>query len=89
VYDVYIKWNHGVPVMRIAQLVLACCSVLFAAFCGFGFLASFEPVPHALAWKVGYAALAVASLAAAGHLALAALRGRGPDFGEPGARRAH
>jgi hypothetical protein len=61
--------------MRIVQLLLACFALLFAGFCGFGFLASFESVPHALAWKVGYAALGVASLAATGALSLGALRG--------------
>ena len=61
--------------MRLLQLFLACLTLLFAGFCGFGFLASFEPVPHALAFKVGYAALGVASLAATGHLVLSAVRG--------------
>jgi hypothetical protein len=61
--------------MRYLQLLLACFTLLFAGFCVFGFLASFEAVPHALAWKVGYASLGVASLAATGSLTLAALRG--------------
>lgn len=60
--------------MRIVQLLLACITLVFAGFCAFGFLASFETVPHALGWKVGYAALGVVSLVVSGGLTLAALR---------------
>jgi len=60
--------------MRILQLSLACFLLLLTAFCCFGFLASFEPMPHALAWKLGYACLGVASLGASGLLALNAFR---------------
>lgn len=75
--------------MRIVQLLLACITLLLAGFCAFGFLASFE-VPHALAWKVGYASLGVASLAATGGLILAALRPtRAPRSDEPFAPTAH
>jgi hypothetical protein len=63
--------------MRFVHALLACCSLLFAGFCAFGFLASFEPVPYAVAWRVGYAGLCVSSLAASGMLALHALRGGG------------
>lgn len=67
--------------MRIIQLLLACFTLLFSGFCGFGFLASFEPVPHALAWKVGYAAVGVVSLVVSGGLTLAALRGPRQSMG--------
>ena len=68
--------------MRFVQLLLACCSLLFAGFCAVGFLASFEPVPYAIAFRVGYAGLCVASVAASGVLALQALRvGGGRDGG--------
>lgn len=63
--------------MRIVQLLLACFTLLFAGFCAFGFLASFEAVPHALAWKIGYASLGLASLAATAGLGLSVLRSPG------------
>lgn len=76
--------------MRIVQLLLACITLLFAGFCAFGFLASFETVPHALGWRVGYASLGVASLAATGGLILAALRPtRAPRSVEPFGPTAH
>ena len=62
--------------MRTLRLLLSLFLLLPAAFFAFGFLASFEPVPHAIAWRLGYGALFVASIAASGMLALAALRGR-------------
>ena len=68
--------------MRLVQLLLACFTLLFAGFCTFGFLASFEPAPHALAWRVAYVSLGVASLAATACLALAALRGAQRQFDE-------
>ena len=33
-----------------------------AAFCAFGLLASFEPVANALAWRIGYGVVLVASV---------------------------
>ena len=47
--------NRGV-----ATLVL----LAMAGFCGFGFLASFEPPGH-IAWKIGYALSGVACVAGA------------------------
>lgn len=41
--------------------------ILLALFCGFGFLASFEPGPH-LVFKIAYSALGLASAAVAGWL---------------------
>ena len=75
--------------MRLVQLLLACGALLFAGFCVFGFLASFESVPHAQVWKVGYAALAVASLAASATLSLGALRGPARFSRERGGAGAH
>ena len=69
--------------MRLLQLLLAPFTLLFGAFCCFGFLASFEPVPHALAFKIGYASLAVASFAATGVLVLRALRAPARGIREP------
>ena len=49
--------------MRAIHVFLGILLLLPAAFCGFGFLASFEAVPHALIWKIGYAGLGIAFLA--------------------------
>jgi hypothetical protein len=48
----------------LAEFVLRAICLLFAAFCGFGFLASFEPGVSA-GWKFGYAAVAVLALTCA------------------------
>jgi len=56
---------------RSGGALVAVTSLAFAAFCAFGFLASFEP-GIALAWRVGYAALGILSLAiAAGGVVMA------------------
>jgi hypothetical protein len=36
------------------RVLLALILVALAAFCAFGFLATFEPVDGALGWRVGY-----------------------------------
>lgn len=38
---------------------------LITCFCVFGFMATFEPVEHALMFRVGYAAMGVASFSGA------------------------
>lgn len=45
-----------------------------AAFCVFGFLASFEPTHNALAFRVGYAVIGSGCLIGAGVLIVNALR---------------
>ena len=40
--------------MKILNLLLSIPLLLFALFCCFGFLASFEPVEGALAIRIGY-----------------------------------
>lgn len=62
--------------MRTLRFLLAVLLLFPAAFFAFGFLASFEAVPHAIAWRLGYGALFVASIATSGMLGLAALRRR-------------
>jgi hypothetical protein len=46
------------------KLVVGVVLLVFAAFCGYGFLASFEPMEggSALAWKIGYGVLGLGSL---------------------------
>ncbi|NNJ27273.1 hypothetical protein [Alienimonas chondri] len=39
--------------------------LLVAAFCGYGWLASFEPTAHAWAWQIGYAVSGLTALTAA------------------------
>jgi hypothetical protein len=48
----------------LAEFVLRVICLLFAAFCSFGFLASFEPGVSA-GWKFGYAAVSVLALTCA------------------------
>ena len=49
-----------------ARLTAAVLALGFAAFCGFGFLASFEPSDSPnLPWQLGYAALGLGSLGTA------------------------
>jgi hypothetical protein len=49
--------------------VLAGVLLLFpAAFCTFGFLASFEPSPHAMLFRIGYAVVGAGLLAGAVNL---------------------
>ena len=60
-----------------ALLALTCLAL--AAFCAFGFLATFEPVDGALAWRVGYGV--VGSAALYGLLRLLRPRPRRPHRG--------
>lgn len=48
--------------------------MLVAGFCGFGFLATFEPGPNVVAWRIGYGVTGLACLAAAAWLLLGASR---------------
>jgi len=43
---------------NLVRILVAFVSLAMSLFCGFGFLASFEPGPDALLWKIGYGALA-------------------------------
>ena len=61
------------PAPRPVKLLLALPLLALLAFCAFGFLATFEPLPNPLPWRLGYAL--VGTLAAAG-LARLALSGR-------------
>lgn len=60
-----------------AAMISAMLLICVAAFCGFGFLASFEPVVNALWWKIGYAGVGVTSLVSAVWLFARALRQTG------------
>ncbi len=53
---------------RLPSILFALAVLPFLAFAAFGFLASFEPLPGALAWRLGYGAAVV--LLAALELAL-------------------
>ena len=44
------------------------------AFCAFGFLATFEPISNAMAFRVGYTVIGTSSLLGAGFLILNAIR---------------
>jgi len=48
-------------ILGISRIILGVILVLFALFCTYGFLASFE-YPGIDAWKIGYSILGVASL---------------------------
>ena len=43
--------------------IVALVCLLFAGFCIFGFMATFEPTPNAIAFPIGYAVLGLACLA--------------------------
>ena len=52
-------------------------SLLFlavAAFCGFGFLATFEPTKDAIAFRIGYAVIGFGCLVGVGFLIANSLR---------------
>lgn len=51
-----------------SRILFAIPLIAFAAYCGFGFLHSFEPGPDALAFKVGFAILGLTSLVGGGAL---------------------
>jgi hypothetical protein len=62
---------------RAVKAVLGVVLLALAAFCAFGFLASFELRGRAgLPWKVGYAAAGLALIATAAWLFCGALTGR-------------
>lgn len=61
----------------ISRLILAAMLLAFAGFCAFGFLASFEPGPQAIFFRVLYPALGVIGLAASAWLLLS-IRKRPP-----------
>ncbi len=44
------------------RVLLALVLLAIAAFCVFGFLATYEPVEGALLWRVGYGAAIIACL---------------------------
>ncbi|MBL8823755.1 MAG: hypothetical protein JNJ77_14295 [Planctomycetia bacterium] len=55
---------------RVARLLLVAMLLGIAAFCVFGFLATFEPTPRdVLPWQVGYGATAFVAVLGAGFLA--------------------
>lgn len=51
--------------MRILRGCIGLLLLLPTAFCGFGFLATFEPGPHMIAWRIGYAAVGLTTFVAA------------------------
>ena len=58
----------------LAMLVPSAVMVAVSFFCAFGFLASFEAVPNALAWRIAYAAAGLVALDAAVALVREGLR---------------
>ena len=47
---------------KIMRVLLALFLLAFTAFCSFGFLATYEPVDGAIAWRIGYGIAIMASL---------------------------
>ena len=45
------------------RFLLAGVLLVFALFCIFGFLASFEPANNAIIWRIGYATIGLAAFA--------------------------
>jgi hypothetical protein len=63
------QWSLGARILGIAgRIIAALVSLAMALFCGFGFLASFEPGPDAWFWKITYGTLAGGLLAGAAVL---------------------
>jgi cyanate permease len=61
--------------MKVSAAVIGLLVLLpVAAFSVFGFLAAFEPVDNALAFRIGYAALFTGCLVSAGLLIRSAIR---------------
>ncbi len=56
---------------KLMRVLLALFLLAFTAFCSFGFLATYEPVDGAIAWRIGYGIAIMASL----YGALRLLRG--------------
>ena len=48
--------------------------LVVAAFCGFGFLATFEPTDNALVFRVGYTVIGMGCLVGVGFLIMNAIR---------------
>jgi hypothetical protein len=57
------------------RILLALVLLAFTAFCSLGFLATYEPVDGALAWRAGYGIAIIVSL----YGVLRLLRGRGQE----------
>ena len=76
---------------RVALLLPAAVMLAFSLFCAFGVLATFEPVPHAIAWRIGYLAAGSAALYVAFTLMRDAAGRRRPSsrMNEPGDGMAH
>ena len=60
--------------MFVIKLLASLALLAVAAFCGFGFLATFEP-PGSVGWRIGYTVVGLACLAAAAWLLLGGRRG--------------
>lgn len=56
------------------RFLLAGVLMMFALFCGFGFLASFEPANNAIICRIGYGVVGIAAFA--GAIWVARMRGR-------------
>jgi hypothetical protein len=50
--------------------------LMLAAFCLFGFLASFEPTDNAIVFRIGYAVIGVSCLVGSGGLIVSVVRNR-------------
>ncbi len=59
---------------RLAAAFAAQMLLVVVVFCGFGFLATFEPTDNALAFRVGYVVIGIGCLAAAILLTANAVR---------------
>ena len=83
--------NRGFMMWRVALLLPAAVMVAFSLFCAFGVLATFEPAPHAIAWRCGYVAAGSGALYVALTLVRDARRRRPPPsrMNEPGNGMAH
>ena len=63
--------------MRSFPLLLVVAMLLMlAAFCLFGFLASFEPTDNAIVSRIGYAVIGVSCLVGSGGLIVSVVRNR-------------
>ena len=63
--------------MRLFLLLLfAVMLLMLAAFCLFGFLASFEPTDKAIVFRIGYAVIGVSCLVGSGGLIVSVVRNR-------------
>ena len=61
--------------MKLFAAILASLLILaIAAFCGFGFLATFEPTDNALVFRVGYTVIGMGCLIGVSFLIMNAVR---------------